>query len=462
MKKALLLTLVFLFSLAAYCEQLTIIITNLPENTPPDEAVYVAGNFTGWNPGDPTFALNENNAGLPEITIEAEGTIEFKFTRGSWDTVEGNENGGFLPNRTFEMGTTDTLEVVVLSWEDTGGSTHTAAENVVVMDEDFYMPQLDRHRRIWLFLPPDYESSGLDYPVLYMHDGQNLFDVATSFAGEWEVDETLNALFADGKAVPIVVGIDNGGGDRIDEYTPWPNPQHGGGDGDLYAHFIVETLKPYIDANYRTKPGRENTGVMGSSLGGLISHYIGIKYQDIFSKAGVFSPSYWFNDSVYDFTFLSGKQHNMRINIMGGDNESNGLLAEMNAMIDTLQAAGFGESEMTLKVVPGGQHNEALWRNQFGEAYQWLFLDYISSISPGKSKTESPIQIREGRLYFNKEMDTNNPLHLGIFSLSGQKVMAQSLSEEQSIALPESLSGIYVIGINYGNEYYSTKVFLDN
>jgi predicted alpha/beta superfamily hydrolase len=374
--------------------------------------------------------------------------------------VEGNENGGFLPNRTFDMGSADTLEVVILSWEDTGGTTHTAAENVVVMDEEFYMPQLDRHRRICLYMPPDYESSGLDYPVLYMHDGQNLFDVATSFAGEWEVDETLNALFAEGKAVPIVVGIDNGGGDRIGEYTPWPNPQYGGGDGDLYARFIVETLKPYIDANYRTKSNRENTGVMGSSLGGLISHYIGIKYQDIFSKAGVFSPSYWFNDSVYDFTFLSGKQHDMRINIMGGDDESGGLITQMNVMIDTLQAAGFSQDELKLKVVPGGQHNEALWRSQFGEAYQWLFLDDASSIAPGKSGIESPIHIKDGKLQFNKTINLNNPARLRIFSISGQKVMDKNIDATQNVALPKSLSGIYVIGINYDNEYYSTKAIL--
>jgi hypothetical protein len=123
---------------------------------------------------------------------------DLQASRGSWQTVEGNESGGFLPNRNFTFGSADTLWIAILSWEDLGGTGSTAAENVIIMDEAFYMPQLNRHRRIWLYLPPDYETSGKDYPVLYMHDGQNLFDHYTSFAGEWEVDETLNCAFRSG------------------------------------------------------------------------------------------------------------------------------------------------------------------------------------------------------------------------------------------------------------------------
>ncbi len=220
MKKPFSFLVLLFLAIGLFAEQLTIIITSIPENTPPGDNIFVAGDFTGWNPGDPAFMLTENTNGQPEISFEAAGSIEFKFTRGSWETVEGSENGGFLPNRSFVMGSDDTLQVTILSWEDTGGINHTAAENVVVIDEEFFIPQFNRYRRVWLYLPPDYESSGKDYPVLYMHDGQNLFDAATSFAGEWEVDESLNDLFADGKDVPIVVGIDNGGGNRIDEYTP--------------------------------------------------------------------------------------------------------------------------------------------------------------------------------------------------------------------------------------------------
>lgn len=447
-------------SLGLFAHQLTLIVSSIPENTPVGDTIYIVGNFNGWDPGDPAFMLNENSGGQPEITIEATGTIAFKFTRGSWESVEGNENGGFLPDRNFTMGSADSLEIEILSWEDTGGSNHTAAENVIIMDEEFYMPQFDRHRRIWLYLPPDYETSGKDYPVLYMHDGQNLFDAATSFAGEWEVDETLNSMFEDGKDVPIVAGIDNGGANRIDEYTPWPNAQYGGGDGDLYAQFIVETLKPYIDENYRTKPDRENTGVMGSSLGGLISHYIGIKHQDVFSKSGIFSPSYWFNATIYDFTFETGKQADMRNYMMGGSAESAELVAEMMAMTDTLLAAGFDANEMALKVVPGGQHNEALWRQQFEEGYEWMFLEEASGYNTFDKEPEVAIQIINGRVYLreNKPLDTQYMLKM--FSISGQKVFVTKMSSGQSISIPNLKLGIYLINISNDEVFHTTKVFL--
>jgi len=405
--------------------------------------------------------LTENPFGQPEVSFEATGTIAFKFTRGSWETVEGNENGGFLPDRNFMMGSADTLEITILSWEDTGGTNHTAAENVVIMDEEFYMPQFNRYRRIWLYLPPDYETSGKDYPVLYMHDGQNLFDAATSFAGEWEVDETLNDLIAEGKDVPIVVGIDNGGAERINEYTPWPLPSYGGGDGALYAQFIVETLKPYIDENYRTKPDRENTGVMGSSLGGLISHYIGIKYQDVFSKSGIFSPSYWFNDSIYDFTYNTGKQADMKYYIMGGSAESGELVAEMMAMIDTLQAVGFQENEMALKVVPGGQHNEALWRQEFGEAYEWLFLNNSSGLEINKSAKNLELKInkRQVTLWVKPGADSGF-YNMNIFSINGQRMYEGKIQHGETLNLPKFTAGTYLIRLTKKDLSFSTKAFL--
>ena len=231
-----------------------------------------------------------------------------------------------------------------------------------------------------MYFPPDYETSGLSYPVLYMHDGQNLFDASTAFSGEWEVDETLNTLAQQGLHVPLVVGIDNGGADRIDEYTPWANSQYGGGDGEKYIQFIVETLKPYIDQNYRTLPNRENTGIMGSSLGGLISHFGSLKYQDVFGKAGLFSPSYWFSDSVWGFTHDTGKQEDMRFYQLCGTNESTGMVGQMQRMNDTLKSIGFVQENIYNKIVTGGQHNEKLWREAFGDAYIWLFNEYVNSI----------------------------------------------------------------------------------
>jgi pimeloyl-ACP methyl ester carboxylesterase len=262
--------------------------------------------------------------------------------------------------------------------------------------------------------------------------------------------------------VPIVVGIDNGGVHRLAEYTPWPHPQHGGGDGDKYARFIVETLKPHIDDNYRTLPQREHTGVMGSSLGGLISHYIALKYQDIFSKAGVFSPSFWFSDSSYIFAYQTGKQHPMRYYMMGGTNESGGLVEQMHLMMDTLAAAGFGANELHLKVVPGGQHNEYLWRTQFGEAYEWLFLEDATGL-PERAAPQPP-----AFRVVNRMLYVDLPLHrqahaqpvVNIYALTGQLVFSARMHETAPLSLPHHLKGVFIISISSDNTRINGKVFL--
>jgi predicted alpha/beta superfamily hydrolase len=148
---------------------------------------------------------------------------------------------------------------------------------VKIIGSNFFIPQLNRYRRIWIYLPVSYATSGKKYPVLYMHDGQNVFDDSTSFSGEWGVDETLDTLEIKTKEV-IVVAIDNGGDKRMNEYSPYDMDRFGKGEGDLYVDFLVNTLMPYINRNYRTKKYGRNTFVAGSSMGGLISflRYIAI------------------------------------------------------------------------------------------------------------------------------------------------------------------------------------------
>jgi len=379
------LFLILLFSVCySAFAQVTFTIQSLPTYTPPQDSIYIAGNFTGWQPGSPAFVLHKNQTGKWSITLpaQASGTvIKFKFTRGSWETVEKGSGGEEISDRIYTFGSSDSASINIANWADAGGGgTSTAAANVKIISTDFYMPQLNRTRRIWVYYPPDYETSAKRYPVLYMHDGQNLFDATTSFSGEWEVDETLNTFAAQGKQVPLVVGIDNGGGNRIGEYTPWQNQQYGGGDGEKYMQFIVETLKPHIDANFRTLPDRENTGIMGSSLGGLISHFGALKFQDIFSKAGLFSPSYWYSDSIWQFTRDAGINGNMRFYQLCGTNEGATMESEMKQMNDSLLRNGFAQDDIFNKIVIGGDHNEKLWREAFGEAYLWLFGSYVNSV----------------------------------------------------------------------------------
>ncbi len=362
--------------------QLTLRLTNLPVGTPADAQFFVAGSFNNWSPGDAAWRLVPNAQGQPEIVFNpAPGAYEYKFTRGSWATVEGNEQGGYRPNRTLQYnGGAQTIDISVLSWEDVGGGNHTAAPNVSILSANFYMPQLNRSRRIWLYLPPNYETSGQSYPVLYMHDGQNLFDVATSFSGEWRVDETLNELFTQGDPGVIVVGIDNGGGERINEYTPWPNPQYGGGDGEAYIDFIAQTLKPYIDENYRTLSGPAHTGIMGSSLGGLISLYGVLRYPMTFGRGGIFSPSLWFTSDIYTYATQQGHSAPQRLYFIAGQQESSSMVGQLNSMHATLLQAGYAESELRKLIHADGQHAEWYWAREFGAAYQWLFAGGITGI----------------------------------------------------------------------------------
>jgi predicted alpha/beta superfamily hydrolase len=406
--------------------------------------------------------LHKNNAGKWSITLASKpngSVIKFKFTRGSWETVEKGSGCEEIPDRTFTYGNNDTVDITIANWaEGGGGSTSTAAANVKIISTDFYMPQLNRTRRIWVYFPPDYETSGLSYPVLYMHDGQNLFDATTSFAGEWEVDEALNELAQQGKHVPLVVGIDNGGSNRIDEYTPWANSQYGGGDGDNYLQFIVETLKPYIDQQYRTLPGRESTGIMGSSIGGLISHYGSIKYQDIFSKAGLFSPSYWFSDSAWIFTHETGKQQDLRFYQLCGTNESSGMVGDMQRMNDSLIIIGFSQDKVFKKVVAGGQHNEKLWREAFGEAYNWLFDEYVNSIADvSMPNTIQCFPNPAEKILTFKAKDNSEFDLIQILDMKGVIVLIINKPTSDAINISQLQPGTYIIRCYIKDEFAEGK-----
>lgn len=232
-------------------------------------------------------------------------------------------------------------------------------------------PQLKTNRKIWLYLPKNYETSTKKYPVIYMHDAQNLFDAKTSFAGEWNVDEKLDSL----DAQIIVVGIENGGDKRLEELTPYKNEKYGGGNADKYLEFIVNTLKPEIDKKYRTKSNAKNTTIMGSSLGGLVSFYAVIKYPDVFGKAGVFSPAFWINRMDINDYMTNSKKLKAKIYFLCGDSEGNDddMVNDLNHMEKLLNTNRCYCLHLNKKViVKGGRHNEKLWRDGFTDAFHWL------------------------------------------------------------------------------------------
>ncbi len=443
--------------------QLTIKVTDVPNNTPMDADIHIAGNFQNWDPADPNYILDLQSDGTYQITFTpAVGTIEFKFSRGGWDSVEGNENGEFIPNRQYNYnGTATTLELEILGWEDLDGTNNsTAADNVHILDEGFYIPQLDRNRRIWIYLPPDYFSSDKYYPVLYMHDGQNLFDIQTSFSGEWEVDESLNGLFAQGDHGAIVVGIDNGGASRIDEYAPWWNSEEeAGGDGDEYMDFIVETLKPHIDANYRTLMGREHTCLFGSSLGGLISQYGLMEYQDVFGKAGVFSPAFWFNDpEIFDHSKNTAKMADMKVYMLAGTSEGSGsVMADVNQMETALFNNGFAAHEFNKAFHMDGQHSEWYWAREFPWAYLWLFDG--TDLTDASEQQAASIRIypnpADTLIMLQNMPDLKKP-KAWIYSMDGRLMDKEEL-KNNSIDVSDLQPGVYVLKITAKKKFNFTE-----
>ena len=249
----------------------------------------------------------------------------------------------------------------------------TAQPNVHILENVVTIPGLNRERTLRIYLPPGYEQGKKRYPVMYMHDGQNLFDDATSFVGEWGIDEHMNALAKSDDLELIVVGIDNGQGNRNTELSPWENPNLGKPEGDMYAQFLVEVVKPYVDENYRTKPGSKNTAIMGSSLGGLISHYVIYKYPKVFSKAGIFSPSYWVSDKVFSFTEENPLPKNARLYLIVGKKEGPGMWENMEKMHAFIKAKGHPENNIYAETFPEAEHNEAFWKGEFANAVKWLF-----------------------------------------------------------------------------------------
>jgi predicted alpha/beta superfamily hydrolase len=467
MRKKRLSFLVFVFLIELWASpflwaQLTIKITSVPNSTPSGDPIYIAGNFNNWDPANANYIFSKNGDGSYQISFyPPAGTLEYKFTRGSWTSVEGNQQGLDIANRVLVYtGSSTTVNVQILSWLDAGSGQGTAADNVFIIDDNFWMPQLNRSRRIWVYLPPDYASSIKKYPALYMQDGQNLFDLNTSYSGEWEVDESLNKLFDEGDKGVIVVGIDNGGLRRIDEYSPWVNELYGGGEGDDYVNFLIETLKPYIDSHYRTKADRLNTGIFGSSLGGLISFYAAIKHQDVFSKAGVFSPSFWFSDEVYTLVQTEGKQADMSIYLLGGEQED-GLVQDLNRMFSSLHQAGFADDEIKMLTHADGQHSEWYWRREFPAAYQWLFNKDLLSLNPFPANQN--VKIGPNPFSDFLKINTNLKLENGrleIDDVFGKSVYSGSLHNLEKLDLKSLKNGLFFVKLIQNNQIIYTQKLL--
>jgi predicted alpha/beta superfamily hydrolase len=235
-----------------------------------------------------------------------------------------------------------------------------------------------RERRSFIvYLPPGYDAKAARrYPTLYFHDGQNVFDKATSVGEEWRVDETAQALIEAGEIEPLImIGIYNTGVHRISEYTPTTLPGKGGGEADAYGRMLVEELKPLIDQKYKTLPGAGSTGMAGSSLGGLLTIHVGLKYPTVFSRLAVLSPSVW-----WDQRMILGQVNSLpaklpiRIWLDAGTAEGEEVVRDSRALRDALKGKGWVEGQdLAYQEAEGGQHNEASWQKRVGPFLKFLY-----------------------------------------------------------------------------------------
>jgi predicted alpha/beta superfamily hydrolase len=364
----------------------------VPATTPADARVFISGNIDALGPWNAAgMELGELGDGLYAITLQLPDAFDFeyKFTRGTWETVEKGSGFEEIENRTLDRASDATVSVEVANWRDQGGERRGASTVTgdLRVHEDLVSAALGGRRTVHVFLPPGYESApAARYPVLYMHDGQNLFDAGTAFIGvEWRVDETVTRLVESGQIEPIiVVGVSNAGDRRMDEYTPVADAERGGGGGRRYADFLVQELKPFIDSTYRTLPDAEHTGIMGSSLGGLISLFTAWTYPGVFSRVGAMSTSYgWADGQIIDFISAEPAPRGVRVWIDMGtaedrdDSDGDGvpdIIALHRRMRDVLVSKGL-EPGRTLEYVEdeGARHDERAWAARLPAALRFLF-----------------------------------------------------------------------------------------
>lgn len=390
---------------------MVLVVTDASGQATAESPLYLASNLNNWEPGDPAWRLRkvgaDGQAGIWEIPLKPEQLagreIEFKITRGSWETVEVGPDGHDVNNRA--VGSSDwamdgarlALKIEIPGFADQRAdrwpalATNEGPDRApsVTGDLDIFQVRsayLANSRSVRVWLPPGYnDEANADrrYPVLYMNDGQNLFDRATSFGGhEWQADETATRLINEGRIQPlIIIGIDNSGITRSQEYNA-PGVNWGGrqSHGDKYMQFVTEELMPYVNSRYRTLKGPENTGFGGSSFGGNIALYAAMNNNDAFGRVLIESPALTVgNRAPLAQVHAHDRKWPQRIFIAVGTSETSNpadaaeYLAAVQALADYYRARRFGEDRMKFVVAKDAIHSERAWAGRFPEALEYLF-----------------------------------------------------------------------------------------
>ena len=350
--------------------------------------IFITGNFNKWNPKDHDFQLTILDENTYSIDIEDQllgDDIEYKFTKGGWENVELDQYGNITPNRKVKKRSATTNDLVE-KWRFNWGPFKDEFFPIVeVISEEFYIPQLDRYRKVWALLPYDYYISDKKYPVLYLQDAQNLFNEGSAY-GNWEIDKKLSILAEYGRGDVIVIAVEHGSEDRIKEYIFDNDNVANGSEGKKYIRFVTDTLKPFIDEHYRTKKDRENTGIGGSSLGALISLYSGFLYPEVYSKLLIFSPSLWIEPNN-NFPMMSFRvPFKTKIYLYGGEQEGAKMVKRIQVFENYLkrwEKKNLFDFEFKTNINPDGEHSEFYWSQEFPRAIEWLFYN----------NTENPVEV---------------------------------------------------------------------
>lgn len=353
--------------------EIDVIVTT--DSLPVGSAIYITGNdqqLGNWQPNVVQLEMNEEGKWTKNFSFERGKKLEFKITRGSWETEVLNQDGSTPPNYTVEVFSDTTIEIKIDLWSDQIDKKVEGQITGIVKYYRNFKGKAIKSRDIIVWLPPGYQTDlNKSYPVLYMHDGQNIVDPQTSaFHVDWQIDETADSLIRQKLIEPIiVVGIYNTP-DREEEYSEAPA-------GIPYMNFIVDSLKPFIDRTYRTKTDNENTAIGGASLGGLISFMLVWEHSDVFSKAMCFSPAfdiadYNFVDNVRDF---KGKKKQIQIYINNGNNELDSQLQfGVDEMIKALIEEGYTKGkEFYFSKDENAQHGERDWAKNVWRSLIFLF-----------------------------------------------------------------------------------------
>jgi len=243
----------------------------------------------------------------------------------------------------------------------------------------FHSAILPDDRSVLVYLPPSYETEQeRRFPVFYLHDGQNLFDNRTSYVPgcTWRAHSTADELTEKGDICPLIlVGIANTGIRRMAEYTPTRDFRMGGGEGESYGRLVVEELKPLIDSRYRTLPNHSNTGLGGSSLGGLISLYLGFRYPDVFGRLAVMSPSLWWDHrSILNVATRMVPRPDLKLWLDMGTGEGAHHLRDADLLDRVLLQRGWKAGvDLSYSRVEGALHSEEAWARRFGDVLRFLF-----------------------------------------------------------------------------------------